>query len=170
MQRVAIVVVAQPFAADRGHSMTSSEPTRRRSSEVPPRNWFRLAEVKIIRTCNDLQAALRRSEEQVPKRLEVGLGLDDVVADGAELRHHLVLVRGRQHVDFAALFDPNLALLRQEINFPGVHYRPNLFGGCEHHSLEIGAKRVEPPFARRARPDWGFHAIRILIITAPQNM
>jgi hypothetical protein len=46
---------------------------------MPPRNWFRLAEVKIIRTCNDLQAALRRSEEQVPKRLELGLGLRQLV-------------------------------------------------------------------------------------------
>src|SRR5712664_1454227 len=65
--------------------------------------------------CQNLLVALGGGEEHLPQRLELGLGLDDVVADRRYLFHQLGMVGGRQVDDLAALLGPGLALADQEI-------------------------------------------------------
>src|SRR5271165_502584 len=67
--------------------------------------------------------ALGGSDELVPQRLELRLGLDDVVADRRCFRHQLGVIGGGELEHLAALFRPGLALLRQKIERPGKDLR-----------------------------------------------
>src|SRR5271165_5161771 len=63
--------------------------------------------------------ALGGGDELVPQRLELGLGLDDVVADRRGFLHQLGVIGGRKLDHLAALFRPGLALLGEELERPG---------------------------------------------------
>src|SRR5882762_7549082 len=103
---------------------------------------------KPIALTETLLVALGGGEEHLPQRLELGLGLDDVVADRRHLFHQLGMVGGRQGDDLAALLGPGLALADQEIERPGEDFRLRLPGGRHHEALKIGRQAVEPFLAQ----------------------
>src|SRR5450755_317680 len=87
-------------------------------------------------------------DELVPQRLEVGLGLDDVVADRRRRPHQLGMIGGRQCDHLAALFRPGLALRHQEIERPRYDLGADLIGGRHDDALEICRQPIEPALAQ----------------------
>src|SRR5215813_5347061 len=100
--------------------------------------------------CAWLLRFLRGGEQLVPQRLELGLRLDDVVADRPHLRHQLGVVGVRQADDLAALGGPGLALVLEEGERPRNGLALRLVGGLSHLGLQVGRQAVEPALAEHS--------------------